>query len=114
VVIKLKETEQNGKSAIRIDVLEKQNFSWEIIDSKMGHTFFQNGMAYDNDNICYGGLYQNVSGLMIMDNSIVRVTSPYYPKVNTNSFDRKKDIEQYISDFSNLVYGIEKFYFSFD
>lgn len=114
VIIKLKDNEQNGHRAIRIDILEKQNKDWEIIDSKMSHTFFQNGAVYNDEIISYGGLHQNVSGLIVKDNSIMRIFSPYYPKVMTDSFDRKKDIEHYISDISKLVYGIETYHFSFD
>lgn len=110
VLIRKKEVEDGLD---KLDFWEKEQGKWHLSSSQNVDLMYKKGQPYNDSIFSMNGLYQNMQSLTIVNHSIVRIFCPFY-HLNTESFDRKKDIDAKIGGNSTINYGMERFTFLLD
>lgn len=111
VLIKMKEAD-GLENKVLVELIEKKNGTWKKIHSSMEDLWYVDGQAYNDSTVVYAGMYQNFFPINVSDGRVMRLFCPYVPKVVTSSFNRKKDIGDYITNSKEYFYGLEIFDFN--
>jgi hypothetical protein len=91
----------------RIDLWVKQQKVWTLMEKSFGDIMFEKGSSYQSEKDFFGFLFQNVYSINVYQKQLISIVFPYYPIVNTNSFDYDKDINHYFKNESEFHYGLQ-------